>query len=79
MKDDNQSWDSHGAWKDNNLSLNVGAGVLLPLMASDLSVTVRYNLGLKNMGGLAAPVSGGDITSKTNGIQLLLGYNFLKI
>jgi hypothetical protein len=79
MKDDHGSWDSQGAWKDNNLSLNVGAGVLLPLLASDLSVTLRYNLGLKNMGALASSATSSDITSKTNGIQLLLGYNFFKI
>lgn len=61
-------------WKDNNFGINLGAGVMIPALGSDLTLDFRYNLGLVDM-----TVGRGNIETKTNGIQLLLGYNFLRI
>ena len=61
-------------WSDHNTSLNLGAGILFPFGAGDLVVDARYNLGLSDL-----TVGGGGATTKTNGIQIFLGYNFLKL
>jgi hypothetical protein len=78
VKVGNESTDSGGHWKTTNAGLNVGAGVLLPLGVNELSVDMRYNLGLSNMGTWATG-NGGDIKTKTNGVQLLVGFNFFRI
>jgi hypothetical protein len=54
-----------------NFSLNIGAGVSKPIGKGEGTIDLRYNLGLSNM--YTGPAS---YTSKTNGIQLLFGYNF---
>lgn len=61
------------AWKKNNFSVNLGGGIMIPIGNNDLTLDARYNLGLADM-----TVKGGGKT-RTNGIQLFLGYNFLKI
>ncbi|MDD5087720.1 MAG: porin family protein [bacterium] len=61
-------------WKNNNFGINLGAGVMIPALGSDLTLDFRYNLGLTDMSE-----GRGNIKTKTNGIQLLLGYNFLRI
>jgi hypothetical protein len=61
-------------WKKSDFSLNLGAGVILPLGASDITVDARYNLGLANINNIS-----GAPTTKMNGIQIFLGYNFFKI
>lgn len=61
-------------WRDNNFSINLGAGVMIPALGSDLTLDFRYNLGLTDMSE-----GRGNIKTRTNGIQLLLGYNFLRI
>ncbi|HEY3295555.1 MAG TPA: porin family protein [bacterium] len=61
-------------WKNQSLSLNVGAGVNLPLKGHVLTLEGRYNLGLTNMGGIAASTSG-STKAHTNGLQLLVGYS----
>ncbi|MBU0508662.1 PorT family protein [bacterium] len=61
-------------WKNNNFSINLGGGVMIPALGSDLTLDFRYNLGLVDMS-----LGQGDFKTKTNGIQLLLGYNFLRI
>jgi hypothetical protein len=60
-------------WKKQNVSLNVGAGIEFPLGRNELSLDARYNLGLVDMS-----VGGGDVKTKTNGIQVLLGFVFLR-
>ncbi|MFZ5433626.1 MAG: porin family protein [Calditrichota bacterium] len=61
-------------WKDNNVSINLGGGINIPAGPSDLTLDFRYNLGIVDVStGI------GDKKTKTNGIQILLGYNFLKI
>lgn len=61
-------------WKNNNFSVNLGAGVLFPAGAGDVVVDARYNLGLSDL-----TLGGGNIQTKTNGIQVFLGYNFFKL
>jgi hypothetical protein len=61
-------------WSNNNTSLNLGAGILIPAGGGDWVVDARYNLGLTDLS-----VGGGNIKTKTNGIQIFLGYNFLKL
>ena len=54
-----------------NFSLNIGAGVAKAMGKGEGTLDLRYNLGLSNMYTGSA-----SYTSKTNGIQLLFGYNF---
>lgn len=61
-------------WKDNNFSINLGGGLLVPAGKGDLVIDARYNLGLSDM-----TLGGGSIKTKTNGIQFFLGYNFFKL
>ncbi len=61
-------------WRDNNFSINVGGGVILPVGANDLTLDARYNFGMVNLNTARS-----DIKTRTNGILLLVGYNFLKI
>jgi hypothetical protein len=58
-------------WSGVNFGLNIGAGIALPAGNGEVIFDARYNLGLKNM------YTGSEsLTDKTNGIQLLIGYNF---
>jgi hypothetical protein len=60
-------------WADTNFGINFGAGIAVPAANGELIFDARYNLGLTDM-----DTSEGDedVTIKTNGIQLLIGYNF---
>ena len=58
-------------WASTNFGLNIGAGAAIPAGRGEVLFDVRYNLGLANM--YTGPGTG---TDKTNGIQLLMGYNF---
>jgi len=60
-------------WKKNNFSMNAGAGFLIPFGGGDITLDGRYNFSLVNLH------QGGPIKAHTNGIQLFLGYNFLKV
>ncbi|MBI5058621.1 PorT family protein [candidate division KSB1 bacterium] len=64
-------------WKSQNYSLNVGAGVLLPLGGSALEFDARYNLGLVDLSDYS---SANDMDNepelKTNGFQVFVGYYF---
>ena len=62
------------SFKKSDFSLNLGAGIILPFGANDLTLDARYNLGIANIN--KAP---GSANTKMNGIQIFLGYNFLKI
>ena len=73
-KDDNLTKNLGPQWKNNNLSLNLGAGILFPVGAGDLVLDARYNFGLSDL-----TLGGGDIKTKTNGVQVFLGYNFFKL
>ncbi|HEY3295140.1 MAG TPA: porin family protein [bacterium] len=55
-----------------NFGLNFGVGVSKPMGKGIGSVDLRYNLGLANM----YTGSASNVTDKTNGIQLVLGYAF---
>ncbi len=71
---DDRHYDSSGNWKDTNFSLNVGGGVEFLLGSRAISLEVKYNHGLINMGGWTDSVSGYPAPDvKTNGIQLLAG------
>jgi hypothetical protein len=60
-------------WKKQNMSLNIGGGIEIPLGQNELSLDARYNLGLVDMS-----VGSGEVKTKTNGIQVLLGFIFLR-
>jgi hypothetical protein len=61
-------------WKKGNFSVNAGAGIIIPVgPAGDITLDGRYNFGVVNLH------SSGPMKLNTNGIQLFLGYNFLKI
>jgi hypothetical protein len=61
-------------WKKGNFSVNAGAGIILPIgPAGDLTFDGRYNFGIINLH------TAGPTKLHTNGIQLFVGYNFLKI
>jgi hypothetical protein len=61
-------------WKNNNFSVNVGAGIILPIgPIGDITFDGRYNFGIINLH------SNGPTKARTNGIQFFLGYNFLKV
>ena len=65
--------------KKTNFSLNFGGGFMAATGIGNFSVDLRYNLGLVNIHeNDPSPYRYID-TIKTHGIQLLLGYNFLKI
>jgi opacity protein-like surface antigen len=68
-------------YKKSDFSLNIGAGIILPFMSNDLTLDARYNLGLADLNKGSVNTSNGTITpkTKTNGIQIFLGYNFFKI
>jgi len=62
------------AWKKDNFSVNVGAGIIFPIgPIGDITFDGRYNFGIVNLH------SSGPTKARTNGIQFFLGYNFLKI
>jgi hypothetical protein len=73
-KDDSLTKNIGYQWKKNNFSLNLGAGILIPAGGGDWILDARYNLGLSDL-----TLGGGDIKTKTNGIQVFLGYNFFKL
>jgi len=54
--------------------VNLGGGILFPFEHNDLVVDLRYNLGLVDVS-----TGVGSSTVKTNGIQIFVGYNFLKL
>jgi hypothetical protein len=56
-----------------DVSLNVGAGIKLPVGGGTGSVDVRYNLGLTDMNKSSAANAR---KTTTNGIQLMAGYAF---
>ncbi len=58
-------------YSDNNISLNLGAGLILPAKNNEVQAVLRYSLGLKNVLDTDS-----DLTVKTTGIQLLIGYYF---
>jgi hypothetical protein len=58
-------------WGSTNFGINIGAGAAIPAGRGEVLFDVRYNLGLANM--YTGPGTG---TDKTNGIQILIGYNF---
>jgi hypothetical protein len=58
-------------WASTNFGLNLGAGAAIPAGRGEVLFDVRYNLGLANM-----YTGAGSLTDKTNGIQILIGYNF---
>lgn len=61
-------------YKKSDFSINLGGGVILPLGANDLTLDARYNLGLVDINKVT-----GSASTKTNGIQIFVGYNFFKI
>jgi opacity protein-like surface antigen len=62
-------------WRNDNYSINAGGGAILPLgPAADLTLDARYNFGLVNLNTRRS-----DFKTRTNGIQVFVGYNFLKI
>ncbi len=74
VKADGDSFDSGGAWKDTNFSLNIGGGVDFQLGSRAIMLEVKYNRGLTNMGGWAENAPGYPAPDvKTNGVQLLVG------
>jgi len=74
VKADGDSFDSGGAWKDTNFSLNIGGGVDFQLGSRAISLEVKYNRGLTNMGGWTQNAPGYPAPDvKTNGVQLLVG------
>jgi hypothetical protein len=65
-----------GDYASTNFGLNFGAGIAKAMGKGIGSVDLRYNLGLANMttsSAVNAP------TTKTNGIQLVLGYAFTAV
>ncbi|NUO20395.1 PorT family protein [bacterium] len=67
-------FDSGGAWKDTNFSLNIGGGVEFSLGSRAIALELKYNRGLTNMGGWAESAPGYPAPNvKTHGIQLLAG------
>lgn len=73
-KQDGETWNVGADWRDNNFSINLGAGVLIPFEHTDLVIDARYNLGLVDVS-----TGVGNSTVKTNGIQIFVGYNFFKL
>ena len=74
VKADGDSFDSGGAWKDTNFSLNIGGGVDFQLGSRAIMLEVKYNRGLTNMGGWAENAPGYPAPDvKTHGVQLLAG------
>jgi len=61
-------------FKKSDVSINLGAGIILPFGANDLTLDARYNLGLTDINK-----GTGTNSTKLNGIQIFAGYNFLKI
>jgi len=58
-------------YSTNNISANLGVGVILPAKSDEFQAAIRFSPGLKNMID-----SKYDITVKTTGVQLLIGYYF---
>jgi hypothetical protein len=58
-------------YSSTNVGLNVGVGCGMPIASGEGTIDLRYNLGLTNM-----YTGSGSGTWKTNGIQIVLGYNF---
>lgn len=58
-------------WASTNFGINLGGGIAIPAGKGEVVFDARYNLGLTNM-----YTGDFDGTIKTNGIQLLAGYNF---
>ncbi len=78
VRADGDSFDSGGAWKDTNFSLNVGGGVDFQLGKRSITLEVKYNRGLTNMGGWVENAPGYPAPDvKTNGIQLLAGIQLI--
>jgi hypothetical protein len=61
-------------WRDGDFSVNLGGGVILPIGPTDITLDARYNFGLFNL-----DTQNSNFKTRTNGIQVYLGYNFLKI
>jgi hypothetical protein len=61
-------------FKKSDFSINLGAGVILPVGMNDLTLDARYNLGLVDVNK-----DTGSASTKLNGIQIFAGFNFLKI
>jgi hypothetical protein len=58
-------------WSTMNLSVNIGAGIALPVGSGEFLFDARFNQGLTNL-----YTGNGDFTIKTWGIQALVGYGF---
>lgn len=58
-------------WSSTNLGLNIGAGAVVPSGKGEIVLEISYNLGLSNM-----YTGDEDGSTKTNGIQLSVGYLF---
>jgi len=63
-------------WSHTNFGLNIGGGVAVPAGKGEVVFDVRYNLGLTNMHTYKEEPGEEDTTVKTNGIQIMVGYNF---
>jgi len=71
---DDEHWDSNGTWEDMNFSLNIGGGLDFQLGRRAITLELKYNRGLTNMGGWAEGVPGYPAPeAKTHGVQLLIG------
>jgi hypothetical protein len=69
---------SGGAWNAMNLSINFGAGLLIPIHNHSLTIDGRYNSGLTDMGTWIPNYIDGTRTW-TNGFQVLIGYSLLNL
>ena len=58
-------------WASTNFGINIGGGFAIPSGSGEVILDARYNLGLTNM-----YTGEGDFTTKTNGIQFMVGYAF---
>lgn len=63
-------------WSSTNFSLNLGGGIAIPSGKGEIVIEARYNLGLLNMDTYKEEAGEEDTTVKTNGIQIMVGYNF---
>lgn len=70
-------YDSEGNWSSTSINLNFGAGTRVAVGALDAHLEVRYNLGLTNMGSWD-PNAAGNVSTKTNGIQILAGFDLCR-
>ncbi|MCB9357534.1 MAG: PorT family protein [Calditrichaeota bacterium] len=73
---DDENFNSNGNWKDVNFSLNIGGGVDVQLGKRAVTLEVKFNRGLTNMGNWDSNAIGGE-EAKTYGVQLLVGVQLI--